>query len=167
MSFISIPPTLDLKSPAIWLATWFGSGFMKPGPGTWGSLMALPFAIFIHCAFGFTPFVVITFATYFVGLWAAYEYEKASGEHDAKQIVIDEVVGQWIALFPVFAISGLSWTGLFIAFCLFRFFDILKPWPISYCDKHIQGASGVMFDDILAGLFAGLFFIGIAYAGFS
>ena len=72
--------------------------------------------------------------------------------HDSKMIVIDEVAGQWIALLP----AALNPALILIAFILFRFFDILKPWPISFIDKKVPGALGVMGDDIIAGLFAAI-----------
>lgn len=77
-------------------------------------------------------------------------------------IVIDEVAGMWIALIPVF---GQSLLFVLLAFALFRFFDILKPWPISWLDKNINGAAGVMADDILAGAFAAFCLIGLQYVG--
>lgn len=142
---------LDLKHPATWLATWFGSGLINPAPGTWGTLAALPFG----CALLWldnTPILLaaIAFVTA-LGLWSASVMEKQTGLHDDKRIVIDEVAGQWIALIP----ATLNPLSILLAFALFRLFDILKPWPISVADKRIKGSLGVMLDDIIAGAIAG------------
>lgn len=153
---------LSFKSPAIILATWFGSGMMRPAPGTWGSLAAIPFGAVI---FGFTGLIglgVATILIYFIGVWATKIFEAKTGEHDSKMVVIDEVVGQWIALMPVFWFFGLS-SPLYIAlaFLLFRFFDIFKPWPCSFFDSHMKNAHGVMLDDVVAGLYAAIFIYGV------
>jgi len=152
---------LDVKKPYFWLATWFGCGLARPAPGTWGTLGGLPIGIFLMMAG--LPYliggIVIVCA---VGLWAAKEFEKATGEHDASAIVIDEVAGVWITLL---AATQTPLSAL-LAFLLFRAFDILKPWPISWCDKNLPGAWGVMLDDIVAGIFAAICLWGLrVYAG--
>ncbi len=162
-----IPPKLDLKQPYIWLATWFGCGFMKPAPGTWGSLGALPFGIILFGVTGLWGFILGIVLVSLIGYWASEQFEKATGTHDSKMIVIDEVAGQWIALLPVLHFMGLNFVYIVLAFGLFRFFDITKPWPASYFDKELPGALGVMGDDIIAGLFAAGCLIGLIYAGFS
>ena len=155
----------NLKSPAILLATWFGSGLIKPAPGTWGSLAAIPPAIAIMHFAGFWPFVIALIILTPIAFWATASYEKASNSHDAKEIVIDEVIGQWIALLPVFYLSALNWPLIVLAFVLFRIFDILKPWPICHFDRNVKGANGVMLDDIVAGIFASIIVTGAFYAG--
>lgn len=87
-----------------------------------------------------------------LGLWAAHKFDQDMDGHDSKMIVIDEVAGQWIALIP----AALNPALILLAFIAFRFFDILKPWPVSFFDKKVPGAIGVMGDDIVAGLFAAL-----------
>jgi phosphatidylglycerophosphatase A len=150
---------VPFKTPAIILATWFGCGLMKPAPGTWGTLGALPFGVFM-LVFGGWPVllagVVIISA---IGYWAAGEYERLSGAHDSSSIVIDEVAGMWIALLPV-ALNPIS---AVLAFLLFRIFDILKPWPVGWADKKLPGALGVMADDILAGIIAAILLYGIRH----
>ncbi len=145
-----VPEQLDKKQPYVWLASWFGCGFINPAPGTWGSLGALPFGVLIYAlggafALGFAA-VMITL----IGLWASDRFDKAMDSDDSKMIVIDEVAGQWIALIP----AALNPVLIILAFAAFRFFDILKPWPVSFFDKKVKGAVGVMGDDIIAGLFA-------------
>ena len=135
---------------------------MKPAPGTWGSLGALPFGIFI-LIFGHWPVLLAaSIIVSLAGLWAADYYETASKKHDAKEIVIDEVAGMWISMLPC-AINPLL---IGLAFILFRFFDILKPWPIGWIDKNVPGGRGVMADDILAGIIVAMIIMGLRYAGF-
>ena len=116
----------DIKKPYFWLATWFGCGLARPAPGTWGTLGGLPLGILlmmggpVYLAAG----IIIVFAA---GLWAAREFEKATGEHDAGMIVIDEVAGIWVTLLA----AQMTPLSLLLAFLLFRAFDILKPWPVS------------------------------------
>ncbi len=156
------PPSAPFRYPAVWLATWFGCGLMRPAPGTWGTLGALPFGIIMMLFGGWPVLVVGIIAVSAAGYWAAERYEKLSGRHDASEIVIDEVAGVWIALLPA-ALNPLS---VAFAFLLFRAFDILKPWPVGWADKKLPGALGVMADDLLAGVLSALCLIGIRYAGF-
>ncbi len=153
-----VPEQLDTKEPYVWLASWFGCGFINPAPGTWGSLGALPFGIIIYMFGGASGLAVAAFIVTLIGLWSADKFDKAMDGHDSKMIVIDEVAGQWIALIP----AALNPALILIAFILFRFFDILKPWPISFIDKKVSGALGVMGDDILAGLFAAICVMGLS-----
>lgn len=145
-----IPKQLNRNKSYTWLASWFGSGFINPAPGTWGSLAALPFGVSIYAMGGAYMLAIAAFMITLIGLWAAHKFDADMDGHDSKMIVIDEVAGQWIALIP----AALNPFLILIAFVMFRFFDILKPWPISFIDKKVSGAAGVMFDDILAGLFA-------------
>ena len=163
---LQIPPNVNMKSPGVLLATWFGCGFLQPGHGTWGSAAALPFGL-IFCGFlGLKGFLALTIILTLIGWWAASEYEKVSCEHDSKAVVIDEVVGQWLALLPVFMWTSGSFIWVVLSFLLFRFFDILKPWPISVIDEKMKTPFGVMFDDILAGAAAAVIILGVICAGF-
>jgi phosphatidylglycerophosphatase A len=152
---------VNFKDPAIWLATWFGCGLMRPAPGTWGTLGGLPVGILIYAMGGWMGLSVAVVLVSLIGLWAAGRFEAQSGEHDNSAIVIDEVAGVWIALIP----AALYTPYVVSAFLLFRFFDILKPWPVSWADKKLPGALGVMIDDIIAGIFAALVIAGARYAG--
>ena len=153
----TIPEQLDLKKPYTWLASWFGCGFLNPAPGTWGSLGALPFGILIYALGGQVALLCAAVIITVIGLWAADKFDRDMGGHDSKMIVIDEVAGQWIALIP----AALNPFLIIVAFILFRFFDILKPWPIGYIDKNVSGAAGVMFDDVVAGIFAAICVLGV------
>lgn len=133
-----------------WLATWFGSGLAPIASGTFGTLAALPFAWLIQSYTGNSGLFIASIIIFFVGWWASNEYMKHYPEkHDPKQIVIDEVAGIWLLLH----VMPLTWDGYLAGFALFRFFDVIKPWPISVADRKVKGGFGVMFDDILAAIF--------------
>lgn len=150
-----------LSNPWILCATWFGSGYAPKAPGTCGSLAALPFAwglaFYGGPAWLFGAAVVVTV----LGIRAADAYMARSGTHDPGPVVIDEVAGQWLAFVPAAALGAVSLPGLAFAFVLFRLFDILKPWPISWADNNVDGGLGVMLDDVLAGIAAGLVWYGV------
>jgi phosphatidylglycerophosphatase A len=158
---------LDLKKPYVWIATWFGTGFFRPGPGTWGSAASIPVALIIYALFGLPGVVVGIALISIAGYFSAAKFTKAIGEDDSKMIVIDEAAGQWITLLPALYTGGLNIILVALAFILFRLFDIAKPWPISWLDRNVKGAAGVMLDDILAGIFAGILIMGLHYAGYS
>jgi phosphatidylglycerophosphatase A len=136
--------------PSSLLATWFGSGLLPWAPGTWGSLAALPFGLAIFWLSGPFGLLAASVAVFALGLWAADGYEQAAAIKDPGAIVIDEVVGQWIALIP----AGLNPAGVVLAFLFFRAFDVAKPWPVGWADRHLKGAFGIMADDVLAGIYA-------------
>lgn len=141
-------------------ATMLGLGYMRGAPGTWGSLAALPLAWGVHLAGGFPLLVVATIALFGLGLWAVAQYPPARERHDPSEVVVDEVVGQWVALLVV---SYEAWrTGLSplqfpagwgAAFVLFRLFDIVKIGPVKWADAR-NDAFGVMLDDAIAGAMA-------------
>ena len=151
---------LDFKRPSTWLALWFGCGLMRPGPGTWGTIGGLPFGVLLLVFGGLYTLIPALVILLPIGWWACDKFEQITGEHDAGAVVIDEVAGIWITL--LFAVpTGIS---VVLAFVLFRIFDVLKPWPVSYFDR-MKGANGVMADDLVAGLLAGLCLAGLRYAG--
>ncbi len=139
-----------LKNPQhiTMLATWFSAGTISRMPGTVGSLAALPVAYFLQLTFGTLVLLVATIVIFAIGVIVADAYSKHIQAEDPKEVVIDEVAGQWLVIAAGFP----TWQSYLLAFILFRFFDILKPWPISLADKKIKGGFGIMFDDILAGL---------------
>jgi phosphatidylglycerophosphatase A len=152
------------KHKTSWIiATWFGSGLLPKAPGTWGSLAAIPFAYIISV---YTcPYALIfgTVALFFIGIWASDKIEKSAQIKDPGFIVVDEVVGQWIALLPLpFLYSLLNSESSYlyfaiiaaVAFITFRVFDIWKPWPVNYVDKNVHGGYGIMLDDVIAGMYA-------------
>lgn len=144
------------------IATWFYTGYLRPAPGTWGSLAALPFAWGIHVLGGPVALALATALVFAAGLWATRVETAGSADHDPSEIVVDEVVGQWISLLPVSlgaARAGADvlalWPGVVAGFILFRLFDIWKPGPVGWADRR-GDALGVMLDDVIAGLFAAL-----------
>ena len=151
----------DLKKPHILFATWFGCGLSPKAPGTIGSIGTFPFAFLIFAFGGIAAFAAFTCITTVNGFWASTKFEQETNTHDSKMVVIDEVAGQSISLMPAFILSGLNPIYIILAFPLFRFFDIIKPWPVSYFDKQVKGALGVMGDDIVAGILAALCLWGI------
>ena len=141
-----------LSSPAGWIACGFGSGLIPWAPGTAGSLAALvPWLALRELAWPLYLGVVVL--AFVVGVWASAAVVAELHIDDPGFIVWDEFVGQWIALLPLLWFSrDLRWVP--IAFALFRLFDVWKPWPVSWADRRIKGGIGVMFDDVLAGMYA-------------
>ncbi len=144
------------------IATALFVGYVRPAPGTWGSLVALPWAWLVHVVGGFPAFLVCTLIAFLVGWWATENMIRGQDDHDPSEIVIDEVAGQWVALIPL-SYSAWSlgiditalWPGWIAAFILFRLFDITKPWLVGWADQR-GDALGVMLDDIIAGVFAAI-----------
>ena len=149
--FRQMPGDASLRHPAGLVATWFGVGLARFAPGTWGSLAALPFAGLIVWSGGDAVLLAAAALVFAVGIWAA-AYVGRSGRHDDAVIVIDEVMGQWLALVPV----AHDLRYYVVAFLLFRLFDIAKPWPASWIDRRLRTPAGVMLDDLVAGVYAGL-----------
>ncbi len=131
--------------------TLFFSGYSKKAPGTIGSLVALLLGLPVLIFSANTLFL----AAVFIGLIAIAQIDKEEEEskiHDSSYIVIDELVGMWLAM----AISGLSLAGVILSFIFFRIYDITKPSLIGKIDKEVKGGLGVVADDALAGVLAGL-----------
>lgn len=137
--------------------TFFYTGLSPKAPGTMGSLLALVFGVlivrYISLETLFLGAVLLTLA----GIKEINSYEVQGGEHDDKSIVIDEVVGMWLAL----VLSSTSWIQIALSFFFFRLFDIWKPSLIGKIDTHVKGGLGVMGDDILAGIVAGICSAGV------
>ena len=172
------------------IATWFYSGLLRPAPGTWGSLASLPFIyLTLIWSWGVWHLIVISIFIFLLGWWATHNETKDKDDHDPSEIVIDEVLGQLITFSPIYfiisynkaTISYFSYTINFnvfdinysvslitiflFAFGLFRFFDILKPWPISWADNK-STPIGVMLDDILAGIISAIILSGFLIIGY-
>ncbi len=129
------------------ISTWFWVGKIPSAPGTWGTLATVPFVYALSLA-GSINYMIMTGLFVFLGIFAAEIYEKSLGTHDSSQIVIDEVVGLMIAMTWL----PMTWQSMVLGFVIFRFFDILKPFPIGMLDRKVGGGLGVMLDDIAAGL---------------
>ena len=150
------------------IATVVYVGYLRPAPGTWGSLAALPMAWLIHAIGGPALLVVSIIVGFIKGVWATSKVTEGREDHDPSEVVIDEVIGQWIALLPVSFGAWHTgsdilalWPGWVVAFLAFRAFDIVKPGPVGWADRR-NDAFGVMLDDVIAGIFAAIVVIAIA-----
>lgn len=142
-------PFSYMKNPIHFLAIGFGSGLMPKAPGTFGTLAAIPVYLML-IQFDLWVFIGVTCLVSILGIYICNYTSKALGVHDHSGIVIDEIAGYLITMIAV----PFDWKWIIAGFILFRFFDILKPWPISWLDKKVGGGFGIMIDDVLAGLFS-------------
>lgn len=153
------PAALILSTPVHLIAFGFGSGLARHAPGTWGTLAAVPIFL-LASALPFYAYAALCLALFVLGCWVCGESGRLLQVEDYPGFVFDEIVGFLLAAAPLVAWFGFwapgVWIGLPIAFVLFRVFDIVKPWPIAWFDRHVHGGLGVMLDDGLAGLFVAL-----------
>ncbi|HLP31462.1 MAG TPA: phosphatidylglycerophosphatase A [Geothrix sp.] len=154
---------------AWWLATGFGSGHLRPAPGTWGSLAGLAAWLLLVAGLRRTGSPLAPWALLaapllltLLAVWAAQRVVEETGHKDPSFIVIDEWAGLWFALTPLLVTATLQpqplalWTARLVApFMLFRLFDIWKPGPVDHAQR-LPGGWGVVLDDVLAGLLAAL-----------
>ncbi len=133
----------------------FGSGLSPKAPGTAGSAFALLF-VPIWLAIGFFNSIVAITIMSFIGIYICGQTAKVMGVHDDGRIVWDEFAGQSITFLPLIYLGQMSWLWLLVGFGLFRLFGVLKPWPIRIIDRQVGGGFGIMFDDIIAGLWAAI-----------
>lgn len=147
------PPRSLWTHPVHFIACGFGSGASRYAPGTCGTLVAIPFYLFLRQlpAAAYLVTVLVAFA---IGVALCHVTAKAFGLHDHPAIVWDEIVGYWLTMW----LSPMHWNSVWLiaGFALFRLFDIWKPWPIGWIDKKLKGGFGIMFDDLVAALFAWL-----------
>lgn len=129
------------------LALGFGSGLAPKAPGTFGTLVALPIVWLLSFA-GTAWFVVFLVAGSLLGVYVCGKAAADAGEHDHGAIVWDEIMGFTLTMLLI----PVTFTNLLIGFVLFRFFDIVKPWPIRWFDRRVHGGLGIMLDDLLAAL---------------
>lgn len=137
------------RNPIHFLAFGCGSGTVDKAPGTFGTLAAIPLYLLIQDLSVSNYFLVLIVAA-LAGIFICGKTSSDLGEHDHAGIVWDEFVGYLITMW----MAPEGWAYIVLGFILFRIFDIWKPWPISLADKHVHGGFGIMFDDILAGIFA-------------
>lgn len=151
-----------MRAPFARAVATFGYVGLIPGPaGTWGSLAALPLGYALHWYGGFPLLAAATAFLTLLGYWAVLVEVVDEHDLDPSHVVVDEVVGQWIALWPLsFGLwhmgapgSLFPWPGWVGGFLLFRLFDVLKPGPVGWADRR-KGAQGVMLDDLIAGALA-------------
>lgn len=139
---------------ALTIATWFGSGFWPWGPGTAGSLTAVLLAWAGGAWLGLQPWHLLAAAVLFtpLGIWASTRTAQIRQTKDPQIVVVDEVLGQWVALSGAAALAG---AHLWTAFVLFRLFDMTKPWPVRRLEALPEG-TGIVVDDLAAGVYAAL-----------
>ena len=143
-------PVSMLRNPLHLLSLGFGSGLSPHAPGTMGTLVAVPLYLMLS-RLELIAYLVAIASGFILGVYACHYTSKALGVHDHSGIVWDEIIGYWIAMI---AVPAPTWQWILTGFVLFRFFDIVKPWPVNLADKHLPGGFGIMIDDVLAGLYA-------------
>lgn len=143
------------------LGIGLGSGLPQRAAGTWGTVGGLIIALPLMLL-GFIPFLIIIIISCLIGSYICGKTSELMNVHDDPHIVFDEWVGMWISLIPVsyvykhlpLTILQQGWGLIIVSFILFRIFDIIKPFPINWVDRHAQGGFGILIDDILAGIMA-------------
>jgi phosphatidylglycerophosphatase A len=138
-----------IQRPVCFLGLGFGSGLAPRAPGTVGTIAAIPIYLLMQ-NLSLMTYLVLTVIAFIVGIWICQKSADWLGKEDPSAVVWDEIVGYLVTM--IAAPQGWQWVVL--GFALFRFFDILKPWPISLADKELHGGFGIMFDDVIAGIFA-------------
>ncbi len=146
------------RSPAMWLAFGLGSGLAPRAPGTAGTipgvLLGWLLVILLTPRLGEVATIAVilflTAALFPLGVWLCDQASRRLGVHDHGGIVFDEIVG----VLPVFVLLPTQWWEVLLAFASFRVFDVIKPWPIGWIDRHVAGGMGIMIDDMLAGIYA-------------
>lgn len=137
------------RRPLHWVAFGFGVGLARFAPGTWGTLVGV--LLYLPLAqLGLPLYLVAVAGAALLGILICGRTAQDLGVSDPSGIVWDEIVGYWITMVAV----PIGWTWLVAGFLLFRFFDIVKPWPISWLNTHVKGGVGIMVDDVAAGLVA-------------
>ncbi len=130
-----------------WIAFGFGSGLTPYAPGTWGTLAAVPLYLALSTLPGWL-YLSIVVAAFILGVYVSSIVTRELGVEDFSGVVWDEMVGYWLTMLFI----PVHWIWMVLGFVLFRFFDILKPFPIGWVEKRVQGGFGVMLDDVLAAI---------------
>jgi phosphatidylglycerophosphatase A len=148
---------ISLKNPWHFLAVGFGSGLSPVVPGTMGTLASVPL-YFLLVQLPLSLYLVVVLASCIVGVKICQITSDDMGTHDHGSIVWDEFAGFWItmSLVPMMNLPVTDWRWVAAGFILFRFFDMVKPWPIGWLDKRVHGGMGIMIDDIVAGVMAAI-----------
>lgn len=155
---------LSLRNPWHLLATGFGSGLSPIIPGTMGTLASIPFYL-VLVQLPLWLYCLAVILSCVIGVKICQQTSDDMQVHDHGSIVWDEFAGFWItmAVVPIFQIPVFDWQWMLSGFVLFRFFDMVKPWPIGWLDKRVAGGFGIMLDDIVAGVMAGVALYGLGY----
>ncbi|WP_044363793.1 phosphatidylglycerophosphatase A [Vibrio fluvialis] len=148
---------LSMTNPWHLLATGFGSGLSPVVPGTMGTLASVPFYLLL-AQLPLTLYIVVVIAASLIGIKICQVTSDDMQVHDHGSIVWDEFAGFWITMLivPALQLPVFEWKWLLAGFVLFRFFDMVKPWPIGWLDKRVHGGLGIMLDDLVAGVMSAL-----------
>ena len=153
----------NLKKPYDFISSLGGIGLIPFAPGTFGSIFAcFVFVIISH----FVDMLIPTICIVFIAIWVCEKASVNLTQKDHKSIVIDELVGIWLAMIPVLFIASTQYERslyAFLALIFFRIFDIFKPYPISYIDKNLKNGFGIVLDDIVAGIYTAIFALSLIH----
>lgn len=146
-----IPPVpLSIwQKPLDFIAFGFGTGALPIAPGTFGTLIAIPFYLLVQ-SLSLTPYLILTIVLTIVSIWICDKVSKEIKVHDHQGMCLDEIVGFFVTM--IAAPKGAAW--IILGFFLFRLFDIWKPFPIRFVDQRVGGGFGIVIDDVLAGIYA-------------
>ena len=147
----------NLKNPFHLAATLGGIGLVPIAPGTVGSVVAWLIFVYLSHFISLINMIILTISFCVLSIWICNQASKNLENKDHKSIVIDELVGMWIALLPVLFLANSQFERTVYALAaliFFRLFDILKPFPISYFDKNYKNGFGIVIDDVISGLIA-------------
>ncbi len=152
---MSTSPTINfrelVKRPVCFLGLGFGSGLAPIAPGTFGTIAAIP-VYWLMSGLPLISYLLLTLIAFIAGIWICQRSADWLGKDDPSAVVWDEIVGYLVTMIA----APVGWQWMLIGFVLFRFFDIIKPWPIRWFDKNLHGGLGIMVDDVVAGVFATL-----------
>jgi phosphatidylglycerophosphatase A len=150
--------TRQLKDPVVLVAVGFGSGLAPRAPGTAGTVAAIPLFLLMQ-SLPLVTYLLVTTCLFIAGIWICTYTAEKLGVHDHPSIVFDEIVGYLITM--IAAPEG--WLPVVVGFVLFRLLDAVKPWPISWFDRNINGGLGIMIDDVVAGAISMAIIHGLVY----
>ncbi len=142
-------PTTVWQKPLHFIAFGFGSGALPIAPGTFGTLVAVPFYLALR-AFPVSIYIFLVILIALASMWICERVSKEIKIDDHQGMCLDEIVGFLVTM--IGAPHNFIW--IIVGFLLFRFFDIFKPWPINYIDTHVHGGIGMILDDVCAGIFS-------------
>lgn len=137
------------QDPLYFIAFGFGSGTIPFAPGTFGTLMAIPFYLLMR-PLSLYPYLLVTLLVIIGSSWISQRVSSEIAIHDHPGMCVDEFAGFFVTMIA----APIGWIWILLGFILFRIFDILKPWPINYIDKNVHGGFGMILDDVVAGGFA-------------
>ena len=153
-----VSASVVFRDPVHILAFGFGAGLAPVAPGTFGTVVGVVIGIILQ-PLGLIPNALVVLVVSLGGIWICGESARRLGEHDHPGIVWDEIAGYLLTMLA----APPGWPWMLAGFCLFRFFDILKPWPIRDMDHGLSGGLGIMLDDIMAGVYAAAVLLGVRY----